>query len=329
MAISETDIIVGAKKYATFYDESVYGVKPGSPTYFHVPLLTYDVKMNRNMRQSKPFVGTFQNHHNQPNNGMPQGSFSLPLYGHRLPSMNKSIAEYFLQWAFADHETTFLPSKGVEWAEGPDVANKRHNGVRINSATLTGSSDTGNIVLSCEVMGQTEENVATAQTLPTNRYKLIEFEYCGTDARADTTFFLGANGDEEIHPKSFTITVNNGLKPEYLEKFYPSIMPKTQRVVTLQLTFPKQDDVYDAYNRLPTATELVGQFILKGLHQGVNGATGGTNWTQVILDMARCSIIKPGDQGAKDDTAFHVLDMVVLKPQTSANDIVQTWSQES
>lgn len=330
MPITENNLILGATKYLTMYDESTWGVRPASPTYFHIPVTDYNVKFTPVNRQANPYIGEYQRMHNQNYKGMPSGTMVLPLYGFHLPSMGKSIAQYILDWAFGDYELIALTSKGAEWAEGPNVANKRHHGLRVNSATLSGSEDTGFIGVSLELQGQSEDGediLVTAQTLPANRFKLVDFEYCGSAANADTTFFLGADGTEPIYPKSFQIQIQNGLKAEYLNSFNPSLLPKTQRVVTMQVVLPKNSDTYDAFRRLPNATELVGQFLLKGLHMGTG--TNGTNWSQAQIDMPRCSYVNHTDQGGIADLAFQPLDFVLLKPQTSSNDITFTWTDVS
>ncbi|MDE2098975.1 MAG: hypothetical protein KGL39_17105 [Patescibacteria group bacterium] len=335
MGASENGLILGAQKYLTIADESSWATKVASPTYFHLPVTDYNCKFQPVNRQADPFIGVYERMHSQNYKGMVQGSLVTPLYGFHLPSMGMSIAQYLLDWCFGDVESTALSSKFVEWAEGPNVANKKHLGLRVNSATLSGSDDTGNISLSIDLMGWGEigedggvdiagTSIAsswTAQTLPTNRYKLVDYEYCGTAANADTTFSLNSS---TIYPKSFTLQIQNALKPEYLNSFNPSIMPRSQRVITLSVVIPKQSDTWDAYSRLPSMTEMDFSATLKGLHQGTG--TGGTNWTQVALDASRCSFLKSSTQGGKGDLSMGQLDFVILKPQSSTADLTRAYS---
>jgi hypothetical protein len=324
----ESNLILGARKYLTMYDESSWGVMPGSPQKFHIPVTDYSVKFVPVGRQSNPYLGGFQRMHNRHNyKGMPSGGMTVPLYGWYAPNMGTSVAQYFLDWAFGTLEGNLLPSKACEWAEGPDIANKRARGLRVNSATLSGSDDTGQISLVLELKGQDEDGISdgvdpipTAATLPTNRYKLVDFEF-----HNDTTFYLGPNGNELMKPKSFQIQAQFGLKEEYNNQNRPDQMPRTQTVITAQFSFAKNSDTYDAIRRSPNETEYVGQILLKGLHMGTS-PNNGTNWNQVQIDLPRCSYVSHDDQGGIQDLAFQQLSFVVLKPQNSSPSLLLTYS---
>jgi hypothetical protein len=334
----ETNQIIGAKSALFLYDEDTWGEPKSSPTYFAVPVTNYGVEMNMEYRETQSYLGVFEEMHNQPTKGMPQGQLVMPLYGFWLPSMGKSLMQYMLEWAFANPEDVYLPSKGAEWSEGPDIANKRHYGLRVNTATLVGSADTGNWMLTLDLMGRWEVGLdggtspagtsvsafSTARTLPTNRYKLVQVQFAGTSATLDSTFYLGPNGNELVRPKSFQLQLQNNLAVEYNNGFVPDIMPRTGRKLTAQYVLQKNADTYDAYNRLTTATELVGQVIFRGRNMGTG--SNGMSWSVGQLDLPRMSFKKKANQGGFG-AIYQPLDFKCEKPQTSSPDLTMTFSE--
>jgi hypothetical protein len=310
--------ILGATKYLVLADETTWGTTPASPGYVHLPVTDYNVKFTPQNRQANPFTGLFQRKHSKNFRGMPSGALNCPLYGWKLTPPGTSIAEYLMTWAFGAHETADLPSKLAEWAEGPNVANKRHNGLRVNSATLQGSDDSGVVELSLDLQGKSEvgnDVVTAAQTLPTDRNKLLDMEF------ADCTFELAGVA---VNLKSFSLQVQHGLKVEYLNSFTPALLVKTQRVLTLSMVLIKDADTYDAYRRATEATEFTGQIVVKGLHNGT-GATG--NWTVGTIDFPRLALLDVADNGGREDIINQSLSLVALKPDTSSNDMTVTWSE--
>jgi hypothetical protein len=323
MSFTESGLFLGVTRNLAFYDESTFGVKPGSPTYFHVPADEYNCKWKPVNRQARSLVGLKTHKHNQNYKGVVQGSLTTRLYGWYPPSLGASLANYLLTWAYAEQTNILLPSKGIEVGEGPNVSNKRHHGMRVNSATLSGSDDTGFIALGLDLMGQFEEGqsvVTSAQSLPNNRNKLVDFEYCGNpnnaDSTNDTLFYLDqGSGNTQIYPKSFSLKIDNALKPEYLGSGVASTIPSTDCNMTLELVVPKQSDVWDAFNRALIMEEFVSNFVFQGLHNG--SGSGGTAWNQVSIAMPRLSFMGATDSYGMD-LQFGTLKFVVLKPDTSA-----------
>jgi len=311
--------ILGTKKYLVLADESTWGTTPGEPVYVHLPVTEYNVRFRPQNRQANPYIGLYQRKHSKNFRGQPTGQLNTPLYGWVDAGIEMSLAEYLLSWAFEGHEDTDLPSKLAEWAEGPNVANKRHNGLRVNSATLSGSDDSGVIELSLELQGKSEagQNVVTAaQTLPADRNRILEMEF------ADCTFKLGGS---TVGVKSFQLQIQHGLKAEYLNSYTPSLLVKTQRVLTLSLVLVKNSDTYDTCRRAVTSTEMTGQIVLKGLHNGTG--TAETNWTVATLDFGRLALVDVDEQGGKEDLATQPLNFAVLKPETTDNDLEITWTE--
>lgn len=312
--------ILGTLSHLHLVTESTWGTLPGSPTYIFCPVDEYSVRMRTQNRQANPYVGLFQRKHNQPYRGMPSGNLNTSLYGWR-PAGSVSLAQFLVDWAFGNHETGALPSKSAEWAEGPNTANKRHLGLRVNSATIQGSDESGVVGIQMELMGKDEAGddvVTSAQTIPTDMEKLVEYQF------ADATFAIAGSA---ISLKSFSLQVQHGLRAEYLNATRPGLLLKTQRVTTLKMVPVKNNDTYDAMRRAVTIQEFTSQLVLKGLHNGTGGV--GTNYDVLTIDVNRASFTDSENQGGKDDILFHQLNMVCLKPDSSSNDLTLTWSEAS
>lgn len=308
--------ILGATKYLTLCAESTWGTKPGTPAYLHLPVSAYNILYKPQNRMSDVFNGIFQRKHSHNFRGMPQGSFSCPMSGIKDSVVSMTISQYLMDWAFnVDWEVSATASKTAEWAEGPDVANKEANGLRINTATIEGSADSGVVTFSADVMGKTEAALATAQTLPADRELHLDCEF------PDVTLTLGGSS---VSVSAFQLQINNGLKVEYNNSVTPSLILKTQRVITFNCTIIKNATTYDAYRRSTTATELAIVLAIKGLHNNT-GSTG----TQSIATttMARCQLVDVQESGGREDICKQELQFVVLKPDSSTKDLTTAYTE--
>lgn len=305
------------KSYANFYNESTWATKPGSPSYVFCPVLNYGVQLRRESRNAATFTGLRQRKHGQHFRDTLSGGVTVPLYGWRPSGLSGSLAEYFLTWAFntAAPEGVMLASKGCEWAEGPDVANQRHHGLRVNSATLSGSADSGFIQLALDLIGKNDEAVTTAQSLPNDMEKCVEFEW------ADSTFTLGGSS---VELRSFQLQIQNGLKGEFVGGRTISLLPASQRVVTLQLEFAKNASTWDVYRRTAADTETNAELVLKGLHNGT-GATG--DYAVGTITLSRIRYAMHEDQRGRDGISFLPLQFDVLKPDSSSTDVAIAWTE--
>lgn len=319
--------ILGARSYLCLASEDVWGSNPmgaagsgsnasgSAQDYMHIPVNSYGVKFVPQNRQSNPFIGILQKKHSTNFRGMPSGSIALPFYGWRADNMGKSIAQFLMEWGFQNHEDTTPPSMSAIWAEGPDVSNKVHTGLRVTSATLAGQDDSGEVSLNFEVMGKDEDTLGTMPSLPVDREKLIEARF------ADVTLTLGGS---TVNIKDFQWQVQQQLIVEYLNSYTPSLILKTQHIETFQCTLIKNSATYDIYRRLTSDTELAATLVVKALHNG-SGTTG--NYSQVSVSLPRMHFLNSDDQISPTELARQPLQFVVLKPDSSSNCSAMTWSE--
>lgn len=309
--------IHGIKSYLTLAAETTWGTTPGTPTYYHVPVISYGVKMSRDRRNSKPFVGLMQAKHGKSFRGMPSGQLQTGLYGWKPSGAAQSLMQYLVTWACSEPETVDKLSKLADWAEGPDVSNVRHSGLRVNGWTIEGSADSGLVTITLDLMGKTEATLATAQTLPDDRELCVEVEF------TDCTFALGGVAQSL---RSFRWQGQSNLAATYLNGTAPSFLAAGQLVETLNFTFMKADDTYTAYNRAFTEVEMTGQIVLKGLHNGT-GSTG--NYTVLTIDFNRLGFVAPEDSRAMNSLIEEGLTFDVLKPDTSSAAKTLTYSESA
>lgn len=299
--------IHGIKSYLVLAAETTWGTTPGTPTYYHVPVTTYAVKMTRDRRNSTPFVGLQQRKHGRSFRGMPSGQLQTNLYGYKPGGADQSIMEYLVTWACSQPETIDKLSKLADWAEGPDVSNVRHNGLRVNGWTIEGSADSGTVTISLDLMGKTESALVTAQSLPNDREKCLEMEF------ADCTFALGGT---PYLLRSFRWQGQNNLAATYLNGTSPAFLASGQLVESLNFTFMKADDTFAAYNRAFAEQEMTGQMVLKGGHNGTGGV--GTDYTVLTVDFNRLAFVAPEDTRAMNALIEEGLTFDVLKPDSSS-----------
>ncbi len=310
-------IISGNKSHLVLADEVTWGTTPGTPAYYHWPVSSYGVMLKPERRNSQVFAGIRQRRHGRNFRGNPAGQIVGCLYGYKPGGTALTLAQYLTTWGMSDWDVVEPASKLAEWAEGPNIANVRHNGLRVNGCTIEGSAG-GPITITLDVIGKTEAALVTAQTLPNDREMCVEMEF------EDCSFTLAGSA---ISLLSFKWSVTNSLQVVYEGTRTPSQLPAMQRVETLTFQALKIDDVYEAANRaMGTDYELTGGIVLKGPHHGT-GSTG--NYTLGTVAFPRLQLINP-DQTRNINALYeHGLNFDVLKPDTSADASVVVWSESA
>lgn len=312
---ADISLISTEKSYAVLIDETTWATMPGSPTRVHVPVTSCGVKFAPKRRNAQQRVGLYQRNYGRNVSGHPAGSIALPLYGWIPTGLTTSLAQWLMEWGFLDQEVLFPRSKILEWAEGPDTANTRHLGLRVNSITLAGSADNG-ISLTLDLIGESSANFATANALPADRNKLVEFMF------EDITFSL-----DSVATKigSFQWQAQRGLQPQYFNSRSPVSLPKTQWNETFSVTPPKQGHAWEDLVRDLDMQEVPAQLVLKGLHNGTG--TEGTDFTVLTVDFPRLSLIN-ADEQESNGIYTEPLTFDVLKPDTTDLSSAMTWSEE-
>lgn len=331
--------IVGAKSYLYLMSETTWGTNPNDNRLF-LPVDDYNVVFTPENRQAKPYLGVYQRKHSSNYRGMPTGQLVCPLYGYEFQAgggattpagSEVSIAEYLLDWSMVDeagtiHEARELPSKTAEWAEGPDIANKRHTGLRVNTATLVGSESTGNHVLTLDLMGQAEVGNATFGTATS---PAEDTEVCTDMEFGDCVFKLndGAGGSvAAIAIESYQLQATHSLQVKYNNSQTPSLILKIDRQVTLQVVLDKNVDTYDAFRRdITNETDFIAQLIVQGLNNGTMAAA----WTIGTIDFPKLRYVNHADNRGRDQITQQPLQFLVTKPDTSSLDMSIAWTTAS
>lgn len=316
--------ILGAKSYLALASEDVWGSNPAAAAgsgsnasgsaqdYMLIPCNDFSVRFRPENRQATPYLGILQKKHSTNYRGRPSGGLVVPFYGWAADNMTTSIAEFLMQWGFASHETTAPPSKTAVWAQGPDVANKVYTGLRVNTGTLSGSADSGEVNITLALDGQTEDDLATAPAIPNDREKVIEARF------ADVTLTLGGS---TVLIKDFSWTVQSVLIVEYLNAFVPQLILKTGHAETFTCTLIKNSATYDVYRRLTTDTELAATLVVKALHNG----TLSNTYARLSLSLPRMHFLDADDQFSLTDLVRQPISFQVLKPDSSSNGSAMTW----
>lgn len=317
--------LVGAESYAFMQDEaaSSWGDAAGSSgtgssgTEYFFPFVSYGVRCTPLYRQSNAFIGLHQRKHRQAYGANVAGPASFYLHGYYPSGVSASLAQKAIDWCFLDYETDEVASRTVEWAEGPNVTNRRHTGLRVNSASLVGNADSGDLICNVDLIGRQEYAYQTANTLPTDMEKLADFSVTS----ATLTLF-----GETTQFSEFTWQLNRNLQPLRLNDWWITQLCGGTRDETLSITIPKTTDKWDQLNRLiadtPGACEGTATIVCQGSH---NGTGGSGTYTQMTVVFNRLRFIQndlAGDKGI----LMQPLQFEVLKPDTSSNGTTISWA---
>jgi hypothetical protein len=309
------------ESYLFLVDESEWGQFPGSSgsagagTYYFCPVLSYGVKATPLVRTAQRHTGLHQDKHQSIYGADVAGSISAHLHGYKPSGVSITLAEKLMTWAFGEPETKEVSSKAAEWADGPNVANVRHTGLRVNQATLVGNAQSGDLVLNMDTIGKEEYGLVTAQTIPADMEKGVDMQMVDCVFTVDGTATL---------VQSFQHQLNRNLTPIRLSgSHWIAGCPAGRRDETLSITFPLESRKWLDYRRLATATEIACTITMQGLHNGT-GSTG--SYTKLTRVFNRLSLVDQQRQG-DFDVIMQNVPFRVLKPDSSSNGFTDTWSE--
>lgn len=314
MAVT-TPIVGGVDNYVNIYSEATWGTRPGSPTVLNLPVTGYTVTSQRNSRQTQAHYGQFGAVWTHHVNGMPTGQLTGELCGVEPASSSTSLADTIVAWAFGSETSKFLPSYGIEAIEG-GIADHQHNGMRINTFTLTGA-ESQSVNYTLDLMGKSESDLggtATAMTIDMKGFPAFEF--------SDASLTIGGTA---IDMKSFQLQRSNNLKVHYAGSTNPSVLVRGSRLTSFQCVVFKQDATWDTIRRAFTETDVAIVLTIKGRHAGT-GASG--TFRKLVFTMPACRYLVPADAHAFDDLTTVTLPFQCLLNPSGGAEITYASSLE-
>lgn len=300
---------LGWQRYLFAYAESSWGVLPGAPDYFYVPMTDVTLAMAEEQTEHDPYTGDRQRRYSENTRGMVTGQLSMHFSGIKPAAISVSIAQFFIERALSAPAGTELDSFGLELYDG-GVDNKRWSGCRINTMTIAGNEADG-ITLTFDIIAKEETGGITVQANPADKSKLRKaiFQNC--------TFQLAAGA---VKPDDFSIAVANNLVPKYQGQTRLQLLGSGPRNVDYDITLTKSANTYDVIRRSEGMNEQTAQLILKALQDD------GNTFTQLQIDFARFSIIGVNETAPKTEFVTQALSGPVLKPDSATHELATTWS---
>lgn len=314
---------MGWKRYVHLTEESTWGTYNSGGTHIYVPVTSYGVAVTRENQQADLFTGLRQRRHNRAFRGTVAGNITMPLYAQHVNS--KSIAEHILTWAFSAPSSDTLTSFTGELNED-GVDDKRHNGLRINSLTISGANG-GPVNLSIDVIGKSEDGGITPEAIPVSDPMPIEFLMSDATLALETdetssASVGGAGNEQEI--LAFSLTLQNNLEALHVNSFWPNYLLAGVRMVDFSMTILKETNTYDAMRRDSAININNAVFTLLGRHGG-SGASG--DYTSLSIDLDRLHVANVNDlPPSLNTTVQQEVSYISLKPDSTQNDIDLTWA---
>lgn len=312
---------MGWQKYLQMEKEVTWGTKPASADIY-VPYTTFDVSTKVQSQQADLFNGGRQRRHNRIFKATADGSLVLPLWAQHVSS--KSIAQHLIEWAISAPAGIDLDSWSMDRYEA-GVDNKRYLGTRVNSMTLAGDADSGNITLTLALIAKQESGGVSVTAAPATAPQPIDFVF------SDVDFYLSSESEgesassssEAVSIRSFSLTVNNNLQVYHTDGYWPALVPAGMRTVDFQFSLFNSANTYDALRRTSAVTNRAGHLRLKGSHGG-SGASG--TQTEIDLYFDKLNFANASDQAALNELSNQSVDWIALKPSTTENELEITYS---
>lgn len=303
----------GWQSYLFFSKESTWGDET-TPAIW-LPFETFDLVTRREFYSANTYTGVRQRRHPQiPLRSSITGTLAGDLYAERWPVVTPttSIAEYLLEGATSGDASLDLHSFCFGLNDPND--DKEFAGVRINSLSINGSASVGVIKYSAALIAKTETATAAPSLTATHKHpRPFMFR--------DATFAIDSSA---VTLESFNLTINNNLIVRYNNSDTPSIIAAGPRTIDLSFTLTKDDSTYDALRRATTVTDATFQIVLTGKHLG-----SGDDLTTVTIAIDKMNFAAATENMPFGDLWEQSVDYVILKPDTSDNDIDITYGTDT
>lgn len=323
--MSEPVLVQGRKSYLALASEDVFNTNPfrgsGSGTtsqdWVIQPVDSYTAKFVPQRRNADPYTGLRQRKHGKNYRGQVAGQLTSKLYGYHQNSTIGSLAQFLMEWGFLDHEDTTPRSKTAQWFEGPGIADKEHSGLKVNAATLTGSSDSGSLDLSLDLLGCDElgnSSIVSHPAIPNDYEKLQDFEFWRSTLTID--------GGPDLEPESIQWSVQNNLQSKWGTNFVPRTIYAGARIETFQFQLLKSSDTYDGYRRSTVRNQLENVVLtLIGPHNG----TASNTYTRLQVTFPLLEYVNHDDAMSNGTIFEQPLQFEVMKPDSSSNGSSMAW----
>lgn len=296
----------GWQKHLWFKKETTLGT--GVTPDIRLPFDSYDVKATPEFYASATHVGVRQRRQpQQPARTFLRGNLSGPLLG--LVASSKTVAQHICELAISGPASLTPDSWTIGLYEVNDQ--KRHVGMCCNSLTLTGSAG-GPIMFSMAMEGVQETNTSAPSLVATTKHgKAFMMK--------DATFSVGGSA---VSLRGFTLTITNNLRVEHVNGQWPSIIAQMTREVTWQFELFRDANTWDALRRAATVTDVAGELVLKGDHGGDLSDTYAVG----TFSIDRMNFNDATDAGGRDELATTSPNYIVIKPDTTDNELDVAWS---
>lgn len=306
---------MGWQKYLVLRKETTAGTYDSGGTDIYCPYSEYSVQAVAVSQQAELTLGVRQRRHSRRRNATLTGNLALPLMGQHVNS--KSLAQHLLEWAFSAPSSPFLDS----WTAQQNNPNgdKRHLGLRVSSATISGDATSNTVSLSMALMGQ-EEQEQTCPALSATAAQPIDANF------SDVKFWVSSESQgesastasEEVKIRNFSITLNNNLKVYHENGYWPTVVGAGMRTVDLAFGVFNRSNFYDGLRRSSTETTRVGHLQIPIPHLG-SGASGTNTVINIYFD--RLVFANATDQSSLNELDQQSTQWPVLKPSTSEDEI--------
>lgn len=296
--------------------ESTWGTAVTPDIY--LPYIDYTVVAVPEFYQSDNFTGVRQakGDNERLRTGL-RGGLTMDASAFQINSGSlKSVTQHLMDAALsapADEDLDSFTFALFDPNEGDGNDSKEHDGMRIDTMVLAGDASTGVIRLTFGFEGA-EEAVATQVALPNaTQQRPMLFR--------DSTFQIG--GVTTVL-NSFSLSLANNILVRHNNSQWPTHLVAGPRVIGYVFGFDRLSATYDVLRRDTSLTDQTAEIVIKGNH---SGTAANTNTVATIaIDLMQFGGVS--DSLARAEVHGQSTTYVVIKPDTTSNDIDITWSTD-